>query len=173
MHKPYFTHHNCSTTCVFAVITSVCILKRAITHFNNVTIDKMLFKCVAWFLKQHSFSCVVMIIEGRGLTLSQMSEPFEQVGRRGGGHCFKLWISSYLDVWSSLHTCGSHKIYAALTRLNLFHLSDHGGGLWPKQCVQSNKEPLKWQALRAYNLLDDRNTCSVWPRVPWISQIVL
>lgn len=32
-----------------------------------------------------SFSCVVLVMEGRGLTLSQMSEIFEQVGGRGGG----------------------------------------------------------------------------------------
>lgn len=64
-----------------------------------------------------SFSCVVLVMEGRGLTLSQMSEIFEQVGGRGGDHCYKLWILSYLGVWSSLHRCGSQKIDAALTRL--------------------------------------------------------
>lgn len=67
----------------------------------------MKFKC--------SFSCVVVVMEERGLTLSQMSETFEQVDGRGGDHCYKLWILSYLDVWSSLHTCGSH--IDALTRL--------------------------------------------------------
>lgn len=89
-------------------------------------------------------------------------------------HCYKLWILSYLDVWSSLHTCGSQKIDAALTTLKpVSSFWPWWGGLWPKHCVQSKMEPLKWQALRACNLLDDRNTCSVWPCIPWISQILL
>lgn len=30
------------------------------------------------------FSCVVVVFKGKGLTLSQTSETFEQVGGRGG-----------------------------------------------------------------------------------------
>lgn len=35
-------------------------------------------------LKRYRFPCVVVIMEERGLTLSQMSENFEQVGGKGG-----------------------------------------------------------------------------------------
>lgn len=30
---------------------------------------------------------------------------------RWGAHYYTLWIFSYLDVWSSFHTCGSHKSF--------------------------------------------------------------
>lgn len=46
--------------------------------------------------KLYRFSCVVVIMEERGLTLSQMSENFEQVGGKGG---IIVKDSGFLVIW--------------------------------------------------------------------------
>lgn len=82
---------------------------------------------------------------------------------RWGFHCYTRWILSYFNVWSSLHTCVAHmRSIPCFNKAKTCFISVlMGAEAWTLACSKQRKL-LKWQALRAYNPPDDRNTCSVW-----------
>lgn len=53
----------------------------------------------------------------------------------GGFHCYTLWVLSYLDVWSSLHTCAApYSLYPDFNKAKIFFISLSWWGLWIKHC---------------------------------------